>query len=233
MLKDIDTDNDILIKLSEMDEKTDPDYINYENYGKLIESWLSDKLPCPCCGSYSLKRYFKNNMPIIDVVCINSYHTLERGVRFFQIKTSNGKPFMDIPYFTYDSKNPEKNHIHVGSRKYGEIVHQVKVSDSNFDKKILIGYICLTYKEKEDLKIIKNKSFIVLPIIDYQLDNSTTVDDWYYQYIDDTNKDQKHFRIRFNHNTNKIVKINLTEDLIPKNYKIRKDSMDNPLNNVI
>jgi hypothetical protein len=240
MLKDIEKDNDILVKLSKMDEKTDPDYINYENYGKLIESWLSDNLACPCCGSYSLKRYFKSNMPIIDVVCINPYHTLERGVRFFQIKTSNGKPFMDIPYFIYNPENPEQNHIHVGSRKYGEIVHQVKVSDNDFNKKILIGYICLTYEEKEkekedELKIIKNKnkSFIVLPIIDYQLDNSTSVDDWYYQYIDETNKDKKHSRIRFNHNTNKIVEINLTENFIPKNYKIRKDLMDNPLNNLI
>lgn len=235
MLKDIEKDNDILVKLSKMDEKTDPDYINYENYGKLIESWLSDNLACPCCGSYSLKRYFKSNMPIIDVVCINPYHTLERGVRFFQIKTSNGKPFMDIPYFIYDSKNPKKNHIHVGSRKYGEISHQIKVSDNDFDKKILIGYICLTYEEKDNLKIIKNKnkSFIVLPIIDYQLENSTSVDDWYYQYIDETNKDKKHSRIRFNHNTNKIVEIKLTENFIPKNYKIRKDSMDNPLNNLI
>ena len=232
MLKDIEKDDDILTKLSKMEEKIDIDYINYENYGKLIESWLSDNIACPCCGSYSLKRYFKDNMPIIDVVCINPLHTLERGVRFFQIKTSNGKPFMDIPYFTYNSDNPEQNHIHVGSRRYGEVVHQIKVSDDDFNKKILIGYICLTYFDKENhLKIIKdkNRSFVVLPIID----DSITVDDWYYQYIDDNNQDKKHPRIRFNHNTNKIVEINLTDDNILKNYKIRKNSMDNPLNNLI
>lgn len=235
MLEEIEIDNDILTKLSKMEEKIDLDYINYENYGKLIESWLSDKLPCPCCKSNSLKRYSKNNMPIIDVVCINPSHTLEIGVRFFQIKTSNGQPFMDMSYFVYNPKNPEQNHIHVGSRKYGKIVHEVKVSDSDFDKKILIGYICLTYKEKEDLQIIKDKSFVVLPIIDYQLKNSTTVDDWYYKYIDDTNKNQKHPRIKFNHNTNKIVEIGLDklEKFIPKNYKIRKDTMDNPLYNFI
>lgn len=236
MLKDIEKDNDILTKLSKMEEKTDLDYINYENYGKLIESWLSDTIACPCCGSYSLKRYFKDNMPIIDIVCINPFHTLERGVRFFQVKTSNGKPFMDKPYFIYDFKNPEQNHIHVGSRKYGKAVHQIRVSDDDFNKKILVGYICLTYNDKEkddNLKIIKdkNKSFVILPIIDYQLDDSTN--DWYYEYIDNESENNKHPRIRFNHNTNRIVEINLTDNFIPKNYIIKKDSMDNPLNILI
>jgi len=164
---DIEIDNDIIEKLKAIQEQEDPAYTAYENYGKLIECWIADNMICPCCGeNQTLRRYLSDSMPVIDLVCINPLHTLEHGVKFFQVKTSNGRYFLDKPYFMYDATNTNRNAntIHVGSRRWGEPVHSIRPRDSLLNKKILCGYICIGYTDNDTtISINLRNSFIVLP----------------------------------------------------------------------
>lgn len=250
MEADFEIDNDIIKKLKEMQEQEDSDYIKYENYGKLIECWIADNMICPCCGeNQTLRRYLSDSMPVIDLVCINPLHTLDHGVKFFQVKTSNGSSFLGKPYFLYDSSktNINANTIHVGSRVWGEPVHSITPRDSLLNKKILCGYICISYSDNEStLSINLRNSFIVLP--EYLLtqvaakrslsfgisDVSDKVRDdlsWYYRYIEPNGT---HQRIEFNINTNKIITNDDVRKLIPeqtidKSYAIKTESMANPL----
>jgi hypothetical protein len=236
-IEDIKIDDNLRSILDKIEEIEDPDYIQYENYGKLIESWIADNMSCPCCNKKTLRRYQKNNMPVIDVVCINPEHTINTGVKFFQIKTSNGAPFKSKPYFSYNKFDSESNIIHVGSKKYGESIHNIKTTDDD-DMKLLIGYICILFNEQDNnLKINLNKSFIVLPqyakaqtkLLLYNNNDNNNDNDWYYKYI---NNDDKHPIIKFNLKNNKIVNPEslLNYHLIPKNYIIETNSIKNPLN---
>ena len=231
---DFEIDNVVIERLNEIQEEKDDDYKNYENRGKLIEAWVANNMRCPCCkAQHSLRRYLSDFMPIIDLVCINMEHTINDGVRFFQVKTSNGIPFMDKPYFNYDASESHEysNTIHVGSRTWGEPVHNIIPFDSQFNKKILCGYICIQYRENEDvLRIHIKNSMIVLP--EYLLSDRLArrklpfgglgleessaafnpelpviIPDpektWYYRYVEPTAV--KHNRIKFNLKTNKII----------------------------
>ena len=257
MVMDIEIDNEIIKKLNDMQEREDPDYVLYENFGKLIESWIADNMKCPCCYENTLRRYSSASMPIIDVVCINPLHTIENGVKFFQIKASNGSLFLGKPYFNYDPTytDPGANTIHVGSRVWGEQVHSIRPTDTEFIKKILCGYICIGYRENPDtLTIVPHNSFIVLP--DYLLSESSAkrkldFDDepvlpvvakpsedkspdnksFYYKYIPPNGS---HQRIEFNLNTNKVITNDELMSLIPgqtivKTYEIKTMIMPNPL----
>jgi len=256
MEEDIEIDNEVIKKLNEIQEEKDSEYVSYENYGKLIEVWIANNMRCPSCGAdNSLRRYVSDFMPIIDLVCINPTHTLDNGVKFFQVKTSNGAPFDDKPYFNYDFRivpNPNANTIHVGSRRWGNPVHNITPLDSPFYKKILCGYICIRFIESDSaLSIDLANSMIVLPKylksaepIKRQLlfevpdevpmppvlleDDNT----WYYRYVD--LEAVKHNRIRFNLATNVVLlgdEINalLPELTIDKSYPINTDVMLNPL----
>lgn len=172
----------------------DSEYIDKQNYGKLVEVWFCDNCNCPVCGQKTLKRYEKDNFPVIDLVCVNPLHTYDKGVKFFQVK-STSTDFTDFKYFDYDNRL-----IHTGSYKFGKIVHSITVLDDDFTKKILIGYICITVEPKYDyLKVNKNKSFFVLPKTNInvvvkklfednfdnffvQYDNSDIIDK-YYEYV--------------------------------------------------
>lgn len=255
MEADFEIDNDIIKKLKEMQEHEDPAYAVYENYGKLIESWIADNMNCPCCGeNQTLRRYLSDSMPVIDIVCINPLHTLDNGVKFFQVKTSNGSSFLGKPYFIYDSSktNINANTIHVGSRVWGEPVHSITPGDSLLNKKILCGYICINYTDNEStLSIDLRNSFIVLPEylltqvaakrslsfessddVDKVRDDSSSYDlSWYYRYVE---PNRTHQRIEFNLNTNKIIANDDIRKLIPrqtidKSYVIKTESMENPL----
>ena len=192
----------------------DSEYKNYENYGKLIECWIADNMKCPCCEQYSLRRYASDIMPVIDLVCINPEHNFSHGVKFYQVKASNGAPFMGSKYF---DKNTQT--IHVGSIRQGHLVHSIKMTDDDFNKKILIGYICIEFAEKENtLQINLKKSFIVCPKYDKtikqlflsDIDNSSeneTTDyefgELYYKYINST-----HPIIKFSNINNQVKLLN-------------------------
>ncbi len=256
---DISFDSCLQNKLNSMEESEDPDYLQYENYGKLLECWFGDNNVCPCCGANTLRRYAKDSMPAIDLVCINLSHTIDQGVRFFQVKTSNGalfgstkttgqtrSPFRTKPYFNLDptQTHPDANTIHVGSRTYGDPIHFISPEDTTVDKKILIGYVCIRYRETDtDLQLVPSESFFVLPKYTNSLDtarmtltfepNSTQVlnkiDNWYYRYVEPNGT---HQRIQFNLTTNTISKFSdygIGRKNISKAYQIKTISMPNPL----
>lgn len=176
-------DDDVIKELNDLIDENNLEYVNYENYGKLIEIWLADNMRCPCCGEKTLRRYARDNFPIIDLVCINLNHD-DETVRFFQVKTSyltNDSPSFLLngePYFSL-----KNNTIMVGSKKWGLFVHNIKCSDDIIKKKILIGYICILFKKSNDkIYINKKKSFIVLPYVN--LSYNEDPDKTYYNYTD-------------------------------------------------
>ncbi len=259
MESDISLDICAQNKLNAMEEQEDSDYLQYENYGKLLECWFGDNNACPCCGANTLRRYAKDSMPAIDLVCINPSHTIDQGVRFFQVKTSNGAlfgstkttgqaraPFRPKPYFNLDQTqmNLDANTIHVGSRVYGEPIHSISPEDPTLDKKILIGYICIRYFETDThLQLIPTESFFVLPKYTNSLDTTRTVltfepmvssqlsqiDNWYYRYVEPNGS---HPRIQFNLSTNTISKFSdfgIGRQQISKAYVIKTTQMPNPL----
>jgi hypothetical protein len=254
MEADIVIDDKVIERLATIQEKEDEEYVNYENRGKQIEVWIANNMLCPCCHkANSLRRYLSDSMPVIDLVCINPEHTLDHGVKFFQVKVSNGSLFMDKPYFNYDVlSTTDANTIHVGSRVWGEPVHAITPYDSPLDKKILCGYICIRYIDRETdsvLRIDCANSMIVLPQyllsarkklmfgVTYPLFDDSM--QWYYRYIDETisvsaSGSKKHNRIRFNLETNTVLRGDTIRALIPsttidKSYPIGGVPMDNPL----
>ena len=241
---DIQIDTCVQNKLNAMAEPADPDYVQYENFGKLLECWFGDNNACPCCGANTLRRYAKDSMPAIDLVCINPTHTIDQGVRFFQVKTSNGSAFRSKPYFNLDptQANLDANTIHVGSRTYGEPIHSISPHDDTLDKKILIGYVCIRYRESEsNLHVLPTESFFILPKYTNSLQIARAnltydsapvqIDTWYYQYVEPNGT---HQRIQFNLNTNSIVKFSdsgIRHVTISKAYVIKTTQMPNPLSN--
>lgn len=213
IFEDIKYDNQIIDKLNKTND-LDKDYQDIENHGKLIEIWIADNCKCPICKQYTLRRYTKMNFPIIDLVCINSEHY--GGPIFYQVKSSiliNNKSakFKDKHYFNLDINDPNQNTIMAGSRKWGELIHDIKPSDIEENKNLsylLIGYICILYRinrkrngEINSLSINPNLSFIVLPNIN--LIKSSYIDnDYFYKYTNNQDKE-----ITFNLNTNNIINL--------------------------
>lgn len=229
-VRDIEHDNELIEKIRLATD--DSEYIDKQNYGKLVETWFADNCSCPVCGSFSLRRYAKDNFPVIDFVCINQEHTFDDGVKFFQVKSTTTN-FEEFKYFDYSEKT-----IHTGSYKYGKIVHKINVLDDNLTKKVLIGYICITVEPKNDyLKINKTKSFFVLPntkinpvakkLFENNFDGlfvqGDTLDmiDKYYEYIDIANP-----TIMFSDVNNDVV---IFKDRYEKNLIIDMNYMTNGL----
>ncbi len=181
----LDDDIDAIESLQAKEEESDPEYFDYDaNYGKIVETWYADTYPCPCCGAVnSLKRYSSDIFPVIDLVCINPGHNPQiHGVRYFQVKASNGYPFAGDQYFNLISTNSvNPPHIYTGSRKAGEPVHEITAESDPEDKEFLIGYICVEIKpfdpDDETITHINVKSIgYVLP----RVNNTTGL---YYKYI--------------------------------------------------
>jgi hypothetical protein len=175
-------------------EEEDDDYIDIpdvpKKFGKIIELWLQDNINCPICDSATLICYANPNMPVIDFVCTNQSHNIKDGPIFWQVKATKGGilPYLNKSYF----KIKEPNHIFVGSRVYGDVIHNIKPSDSDIDKTLLIGYILIVYEyteidAKQSIKIDTQKSNIVYP--NNAIENITTnvQNDWYYKYINSIN----------------------------------------------
>ena len=170
-----DADQEALEALSK-----DEDYNPEDEKGKLIEEWLAENMKCPCCNEKSLRLYFSQNMPVVDLVCINEEHSNNR-VRFFQVKSRNINsqplPFFEPNTQYFDITDIPNNYIHVGSRKKGEFSHSIKTTDP--DKSILIGYICVEYNNTNDEINILNSSIVILPNLDYK-----ETEEFYYNYLD-------------------------------------------------
>ena len=145
--------DDVSISQAINASENDPDFIqNYGNIGKLVEIYYSLFGPCPVCGTNSLRLFKNNNMPVVDLKCINATHNHTLGPSLWQVKATISD--------NYFSKNDKL--ISVGSRKWGENVHL----DSNIPIEYKIGYICIKIHQREDnvYFINRRESFIVNPI---------------------------------------------------------------------
>jgi hypothetical protein len=165
MIQDFYFDDLKLMNKQLQEEDEDISYIYFENkeIGPFIELWLCANMRCPGCKTGRLVKYANPNMPVIDVKCSNSEHTLFHGPKYYQIKSSeSGTVFHNQNYFNLFEK-----YIKVGSPRYGKICHDVKVGDDINKKQILIGYICIEYVYPSDItrkiSINLNKSFILIP----------------------------------------------------------------------
>ena len=230
-------DDEIINKLNRIEDEKDVDYKNIENYGKLIECWMSDNFICPVCKQKSLKRYFRDNFPIIDLICINKEHKFMDGVKFFQVKTTNGMLFKGTPYFDLETRT-----IHVGSYRVGKHVHEIVESDDDNIKKIMIGYICIYYKSNDSyLHVDLNKSFVVLPKLSLRQINKRLFQQYQKKINDELINHTLYYEyssidppiITFDNVLNKISKLNTftnTPINIPINYMNNKTwiEIDNP-----
>ena len=204
-------DEGIIIKLNNTNDSED-EYRLIENYGKLIEIWIADNCRCPICKEKTLRRYSKNNFPIIDLVCINENHVDD--IKFFQVKTSEkignkSNIYRGRHYFNLDLNNNNNNTILAGSRDVGQYIHNIKPSEIFNEnlRKTLNGYICILYTIKyrdnnTTLKIDMNLSFIVLP--NFWLPPQDIENDYYYKYVVPNSDDKE---IKFNTNTNNIINL--------------------------
>lgn len=236
----LETDNITINNLQIQNDLTDDNYVLYENYGKLLEAFFTDNYPCPVCKKYTLKRYANNNFPVIDVLCTNPSHTDSDGVRFFQIKSSDGSLFRTSKYFSLETKT-----IHVGSYTYGQYVHSITPFDNVENKRVLIGYICIFYHEYENkLRIVPTESFVVIPkymsntigiepkkLFDY--DNTMSENNWYYRYVENEMGENI---IEFNDFTNGIFTFDIIYHGKPlnvdKHYSIVENQILNPMKNI-
>lgn len=202
-------------------------------FGKIIELWLTDNMTCPICGEYTLRCYYNNNMPVIDYICINKKHNITKGPIYWQVKTSKGAKYWFLgweKYFDMDSK-----HIFVGSRNYGNVIHNIKPNSNEDDKNLLIGYILITYLPDETIenpRIEIKKLDIVYPNWNYNINIPNNENDWYYRYID-VNSDKS--KIEFNpdtcfiteHQTKSMsIDMNAIISLINPTYEKRKNPYD-------
>ncbi len=173
--------DDIIIRSKFNIEDKPFNEIDGSEMGVYIESWLCANLFCPGCGDKTLYKYSHPNMPVIDVACVNKAHVLEHGPRYYQIKATQN--IGDYKYFT---RQPiplsPTGYIKVGSKRYGKFSHQALVTNDD-DKDLVIGYICIIFKQEGNMKITINpdESFILIP----DLTLSTKVDESgaYYKYL--------------------------------------------------
>ena len=215
-------DDQILIdRLEAIVESKDPTHLFYENKGKLIECWIADNLECPVCKEMTLRRYYRDNFPTIDLVCINNNHVFSNGVKFFQVKTTlantyfNGSKYFDLT----------DRYIHVGSRKYGEIVHSIRIDDEDINKKILIGYICIEFSEGTKFIKVLKESFIVLPKTGIEIVSKnlfTNLD--YYDFDQPDQSDQSDHSNQSNQYYNYITDTSESSQIITFNEKFNQVS---------
>lgn len=207
-----------------------PLYVNFDNNGKIIECWVADNMHCPCCGYKSLRRYVKDNIPCIDLMCVNPEHEFKNGVKFFQVKAKSKY----IRYYRDKNFDFSIKQIHTGSKAIGQFIHNISKGEEYYG--LLIGYICIEYvkiiREPNEIIKILDSSFIILPKIDIReskvlfSDNDKLYNDNlglikhiepYYQYnLDQINKYYWYIdsnpinnTIEFNVNNNDIIFLSL------------------------
>jgi hypothetical protein len=176
--------DDAIIKSAIRDIEDKPyNEIDGSEMGVYIESWICANLKCPGCKQKTLYKYTYPNMPVVDVACVNPNHALGNGPRYYQIKATQNRS--NHLYFTRTPiLKSTTGYIKVGSKRYGHWSHEVQVTDSNEDKELVVGYICISYTDEDKMRItIKpDESFILIPnLISPQ--NTDASHHAYYKYL--------------------------------------------------
>lgn len=136
-----------LVREGNPNETNDEEFIWSDNIGKLGEIYVSLNMKCPICKSKSFKLFENPNMPIVDLYCTNTSHNISEGPKLWQVKTSQGEGYF----------SKKENFITVGSRNFGNVIHEDGV-----DQSFRIGYICLDVVKKEETeKINLTDSFML------------------------------------------------------------------------
>lgn len=187
MIDDLRNDDEDIYKIEQALEEKDEVYTYFENtaIGVFLEEWVCYNLKCSCGDKFV--KYQNPNMPVIDIKCNNDNHNSDLyGPKYYQIKSSElYKTFRGLEYFQLEPNQ----YIHVGSRKYGSLCHEIKIGDIDFSnkssdkyKKLLIGYICIkyTYNTDSNINIIGNSSFILQPKLKF--DKFIDLNSQYYLY---------------------------------------------------
>jgi hypothetical protein len=174
LAKDLQLDAAAAQAQNDLSELDDPNFahFNSSDIGIKLEYWVCINIPCPGCGK-KLYKYANPSMPAVDVKC-NNTHTPAMGPRFYQIKTTvANRIYKKYKYFSL-----ENQYICVGSYRYGYNCHIMTPGSSSID--ILVGYICIEYKEIQEnkIKIEGGSSFILIPNL-----SSQSTDTYYYEYI--------------------------------------------------
>ena len=179
LLKSDDEKIETLYKLAEAE---DLDYLAYNaNYGKTVETWIADNFKCPSCERKSLRRYVSDTMPVIDLMCTDAKHA-PTHIRYWQVKASNGSPFMGESYFDIKARIP---YTHVGSARCGGPIHAILPNDTK-NKIYQIGYIFVLVDTELKIDMIQiTNIWTVIP-------NLTSMSsDPYYTYLQDNRQDNK------------------------------------------
>ncbi len=184
MIDDFNSDDLYILKKEAKQEEIDETFIYFENQevGQFLESWICFNMRCPGCNGI-LYKYKNKNMPVVDVKCINPNHNINNGPKYYQIKaTEQGTTFNGQEYFSLD-----KQFIKIGSTRFGQLSHEVKLGDNYNKKRILIGYICIEYYYNSDsqriINIDINRSFILIPNLTIQPQTLDEAELKYYTYI--------------------------------------------------
>jgi hypothetical protein len=179
ILMDMLSDNNLIDTIENKMFDLDPDYqekMENNGLGFFMEEYISVYGFCPVCNQPTLKKYAQPNIPVVDLVCVNSdYHLQKNECFLYQVKISLSN--------TYFNLNQQK--ISVGSKKYGEFAHLHKGSE-NLDKKIVVpGYICIkliNYPSESQTYVVDHRnSFVLIP------DYNNNSNKYYYQYADEKN----------------------------------------------
>ena len=151
----------------------DPDYYPEEHtLGEDMEQFISIYGKCPICKEKTLRQFSKKNMPVVDLICINHEHNIDNGPILWQVKASTTSS-----YFSNEGHN---NYITIGSRNWGNSIH-----NNHIEKDFFLGYICLYVSIDEARRYrIDPRSFVVFP--------NTKISEWpyYYGYFDQTYKNR-------------------------------------------
>lgn len=180
ILKDLLTDTAKINDAELRADMLDPDFqekLENNGLGFFMENFISVYGNCPVCGKQTLRKFAHSNVPVIDLVCINTDYHLENNKCFiFQVKMS-----MTNNYFNLSNQS-----ISVGSDVYGKPSHLHKGIDDITHKIIVPGYICIKLiphpTEIQSYTVNHQNSFVLVP--DYQ----NTSDKYFYKYLTKPNR---------------------------------------------
>ncbi|QGR54110.1 hypothetical protein [Moumouvirus maliensis] len=176
ILRDLLQNTQVIENLESKIDLLDPDYqekFQNNGLGFFMEDYICAYGKCPVCGQATLRKYSQSNVPVVDLVCINTdYHLKKNKCFIFQIKIS-----LTDNYFSLKNKI-----LIVGSKIYGEISHIHTGLEPIIDKIVVPGYICVKLKKTDEINqeyIIDYKSsFSIIP--NYQNKSSEN----FYDYVD-------------------------------------------------
>ncbi len=211
-------DDKVQRKKDKEQERIDNAYSYFEptEVGTHMELWVCSNIKCPGCKG-DLIKYSSMSQPVVDVKCSNHLHNMTHGPKYYQIKaTEKNKQMNGLKYFSLS-----RNYIKVGSRRFGQNAHEIKVSDGHKTKRVLIGYICIEYTKTEgsrEIIIDGNTSFILMPNLSYTLQQGEP-DKFYYRYI---NQKDSFPAVRFDPTLFYIIRFGLLSEN-PKFFRVNLD----------